>query len=90
MTRDDPRCRPDPRALSRLCAERRELLSCAAKGLQLELLNRQAAVLLSHRQPGVGIRSRKSVVVVLLIVKLLLLVLNQTLIELVLTLVFQL
>ena len=67
MTRDDPRCRPDPRALSRLCAERRELLSCAAKGLQLELLNRQAAVLLSHRQPGVGIRSRNSVVVVLLI-----------------------
>mmetsp|Transcript_47921 Transcript_47921/g.159727 ORF Transcript_47921/g.159727 Transcript_47921/m.159727 type:complete len:494 (-) Transcript_47921:263-1744(-) len=45
--------RPDPRALSRLCAERRELLSCAAKGLQLELLNRQAAVLISHHRLSV-------------------------------------
>ena len=59
--------RPDPRALSRLCAERRELLSCAAKGLQLELLNRQAAVS-SRTAGGVGISSRKRIVVLLLVI----------------------
>lgn len=41
---------PDPKALSRLDADRHELISKAATGGRLELLNRQAAVLISHHR----------------------------------------
>lgn len=41
---------PDPNALSRLAADRHEIISHAATGGRLELLNRQAAVLISHHR----------------------------------------